>query len=214
MDWAHLSEGEIQRRLQQATAYPPDDPYPQEILPPSARPAAVLVPLVRHPQGWHLLFIHRAENPQDPHSGQVAFPGGRAEAGDGSPEETALREAQEELGLAPQRVRLLGRMPPQRTISNFWVTPVVGALQWPLPLRPAQEEVVRAFVVPLSWLADPAHYEVRLRPLPAPHLPLPVVYYRPYQGEVIWGATARMVIRLIRILQGEGQRPVFAGGKA
>ena len=211
-DWDHLSETYIRQRLRQAAHYPPDDPYPRGILNTRPRTAAVLVPLVHQGGRWHLLFIRRAANPHDPHSGQVAFPGGGSEDGDGDPETTALRETQEELGIAPQAVRLLGRMPPQRTISNYWVTPVVGVIAWPLALRPATSEVTRAFLVPLRWLADPANYEVRLRQLPRPYLPLPVVYYHPYHGEIIWGATARMVVRLIHILRGGGQRPIFAPG--
>ena len=212
LDWPHLDEATIQRRLAQAAAYPPDDPYPRALFRGAPRQAAVLIPLLREGGRWHVLFIHRAANPHDPHSGQVSFPGGQCEDGETTPEAAALRETREELGVPPEAVRLLGRMPRQRTISNYWVTPVVGVLAWPLALHPSADEVERAFWVPLEWLADPGHYEVRWRSLPPPLPPLPVVYYQPYQGEIIWGATARMVVRLMHILRGQGQKPVFPQG--
>ncbi|HEY58925.1 MAG TPA: CoA pyrophosphatase [Anaerolineae bacterium] len=209
MDWERLDEATIRQRLTQAKAYPPDDPYPPGLLRTPPRPAAVLIPFVRHQERWHLLFIHRAENPHDPHSGQVSFPGGRSEDGE-RPPETALRETEEELGISPRMVRLLGEMPHQRTISNYWITPLVGVLSWPVPLQPAAAEVTRVFLIPLAWLADPANREIRLRETPAGLPPFPIVYYRPYQGEIIWGATARMVLRLLDILRGQGQRPTLA----
>lgn len=208
MDWDRLDEATIRQRLAQAQAYPPDDPYPAGLLNTPPQLAAVLVPFVRHQGRWHLLFIRRAENPHDPHSGQVSFPGGHSEDGE-SPTQTALREAEEELALAPHKVRLLGQMPRQRTISNYWITPLVGVLAWPVPLRPAPAEVSHFFLVPLAWLADPTNREIRVRKVATGLPPFSSVYYRPYQGEIIWGATARMVLRLLDILRGQGERPVL-----
>ncbi len=163
-------------------------------------PAAVLIPLLRSDGEWRLLFTRRnAALPE--HSGQVSFPGGRADPGDISPVQTALRETQEEIGLHPNDVRILGQMRPYRTVTNYRVTPVVGVIPWPYPLRPAQDEVSRIFTIPLSWLAEEANYEIRLRELPQPHDPVRVIYYKPYDGEILWGASARMTINLIQLLK-------------
>lgn len=163
------------------------------------KPAAVLLPLLRSDGEWRLLFTRRnAALPE--HSGQVSFPGGRADPGDESPVQTALRETQEEIGLHPNDVRVLGQMRPYLTVTNYRVTPVVGVIPWPYPLHPAQDEVSRIFTIPLSWLADETNYEVRLRELP-PLDPVQVIYYKPYDGEILWGASARMTINFIRLLK-------------
>ncbi len=206
--WETLSEADIQRRLAAAAHQAPDNPYPVVLFQGAPRPAAVLIPFLRERGAWHLLFIRRTRMPHDPHSGQVAFPGGRMERDEHDPVQVALREAEEEVGIAPEAVRVLGALPRQRTITNYEVTPVVGVIPWPYPVRRAVEEVARVFLVPLAWLADPRNWEVRRRHLPG-RASVPVVYYRPYDGEVIWGATGRMVVRLIRILSGQSQGPVF-----
>ena len=92
------------------------------------------------------------------HSGQVAFPGGRADPEDTDPEQTALREAYEEIGLRPSDVHLLGRLQDYLTITNYQVTPVVGVIPWPYDLHPAEEEVSRVFAIPLDWLAQAEHF--------------------------------------------------------
>ena len=201
---SELSEAEIQERLHFANRLPRPDPileYPG--LPDAAfgqpRKAAVLLPLIPHRDGWHLLLTRRNSKLPE-HSGQVAFPGGRSESGEASPEQTALREAYEEVGIAPQDVRLLGSLNDYWTISNYWVTPVVGTLPWPYPLRLARDEVARAFTIPLKWLADPKNYELRLQEMPIPLPPAQVVYYKTYRGELLWGASARFVLALIHVL--------------
>jgi len=200
-----LSEAEISRRLKQNYPSAMADPlleFPSLLdwangVP---RPAAVLVPLVRQDSTWSVLLTRRnADLPE--HSGQVAFPGGRADPQDSSAEFTALRESHEEIGLNPQDVRLLGRLPDYFTITNYLVTPVVGALPWPYPLQPADVEVSRVFTIPLDWLADPANREERLRSLPQPYPPVSVVYFRPYDGELLWGASARIALALLHMLQ-------------
>lgn len=166
-----------------------------------AQPAAVLVPMFLQDGDWHLLFIRRAVHEHDPHSGQVSFPGGRQEPGDPSPEAVALRETQEEIGLMPEQVRVLGRLPRVRTVTNYLVVPVVARIPWPVVLKPSPEEVADVFTVPLSWLANPANRERRWRTLPG-RPPYPVFYFHPYgsKGHVIWGATARIVLALLAAL--------------
>ncbi|HEX7972912.1 MAG TPA: CoA pyrophosphatase [Anaerolineales bacterium] len=116
------------------------------------------------------------------------------------PETTALREAREEIGLEPGSVRLLGRLPTYLTVTNYSVTPVVGAIPWPFPMRISPEEVARVFTIPLDWLANPANHEARLRELPAPYEPVPVIYFQPYDGEVLWGASARFTLALLKAI--------------
>ncbi|NPA93006.1 MAG: CoA pyrophosphatase [Chloroflexi bacterium] len=189
----------IRTALAAAQQKPPVDPYPAHWFAAPAKPAAVLVPLLQADDGWRLLFIRRATNEHDPHSGQVAFPGGQQEPADPNPEATALREAEEEIGLHPSHVTLWGRLPRHRTLTNFSIVPVVGQVPWPLDLRLAQEEVTHIFTVPLAWLRQPEHWDVRVRRLKTGE-EARLVYFRPYQGEVIWGATARIVVTLLQVL--------------
>jgi 8-oxo-dGTP pyrophosphatase MutT (NUDIX family) len=199
-----LSEAEISRRLALALGIAPPEPYLEfpalgQFLIEHPKPAAVLIPLLSNGSGWHVLLTRRHSDLPE-HSGQVAFPGGRADPEDISPEQTALREADEEIGLKPQDVHLLGRLQDYLTITNYRVTPVVGVIPWPYKLQPAEAEVSRVFTIPMEWLAQPGNYEERLRQLPAPYEPAKVVYFHPYDGEVLWGASARMTLNLVRAL--------------
>ena len=189
----------------------PDDLFPSE----APRPAAVLVPLIRMPAesgkpGWHILYTRRTDLVQH-HKGQVSFPGGHSDPEDASPEATALREAFEEIGLDPSCVRILGRMEKILTISNYLVTPIVGIVPWPCTFTLQPREVSRVFTIPIDWLADPAHYEIRRREVP-PDFPIPsrfrdfhIVCYKAYDEEIVWGATAAVTLRLIKKLNTEDQ---------
>lgn len=164
-----------------------------------ARPAAVLLPLFQAEDRWRVLFIRRAESPRDHHSGQVAFPGGRLEPGEW-PAPAALREAREEIGLREDWVELLGQLAPYRTFSGYQVTPVVGRIPWPLDLAPDPREVARIFSIPLAWLADPDNHEIRPWPAPGHPAARPVVFFREYAGERLWGVSARISLSLTRAL--------------
>lgn len=201
-----LSENEIAALIAKAVEAPPDSPYPSELLSDAPRPAAVLIPLLRDLGSWHILFTRRVDTLPE-HSGQVAFPGGRADPGDPSPEYTALREAQEEIGLDPTDVRVLGHLKVFYTITNYRVTPVVGRIPWPYSLTLAGEEVSRAFTIPLNWLANPKNYEIKSRQLPSSLYSIKVIYFQPYAGEILWGASARFLLNLIEILSGERRIP-------
>ncbi len=168
-----------------------------------AVPAAVLVPLYQDADRWHVLFTRRTES-VDSHRGQVSFPGGRIEIADAGPEAAALREAQEEIGLSPDTVDVLGTLDSLLTVTQFLVTPVVGVIPWPSTLRLNHEEVAVAFGVDLDWLADPDNLEVRQRQPLVQGPSVPVYYFRPYEDEVIWGATARITLDLLDAL---GRRP-------
>jgi 8-oxo-dGTP pyrophosphatase MutT (NUDIX family) len=165
------------------------------------RCAAVLVPLIRREDAWHLLFTRRAERMLS-HQGQVSFPGGACDEGEATPEQTALREAEEEIGLHPQDVHLLGRLNTMITISSYRVTPVVGVIPWPYVFRIQNTEVARVFTIPLLWLAEAQNrWE-----FPFPGRARSLIAYHPFDGELLWGATARMTVDFLNML---GFGPAF-----
>ena len=160
------------------------------------RPASVLVPIVQRPDELTVLLTRRTAHLKS-HSGQISFPGGRAEPHDVSPEATALREAEEEIGLAARHVEVLGKLSDYHTRSDFRVTPVVGLVSADFELRLDAHEVAEAFEVPLSFLLDPAHHERHWREFQGRR----VTYYAiPYRDYYIWGATAAMLVNLYRFL--------------
>jgi 8-oxo-dGTP pyrophosphatase MutT (NUDIX family) len=156
--------------------------------------AAVLVPLLERVAGPAVLLTQRTPHLFD-HGSQVSFPGGRVEAADGTREATALREAEEEIGLPPGRVKVLGRLPIYEIPSGFRITPVVGWIEPPVSLTPQPFEVAEIFEAPLAHFLDPAHYqrrEYRFRGRHRHYLAIP------YEGRYIWGATAGMLYSLCR----------------
>ena len=158
--------------------------------------AAVLIPLLRQDDEWHLLFTRRTDKVES-HKGQVSFPGGACDEGETTPEETALREANEEVGIDPQKVRVLGKIMNMITITSFRVTPVVGIIEWPTVLHLGKDEVERVFTIPLNWLAEKNNrwefsMSGRNRSL---------IVYHPYDGELLWGATARMTVDFLKVLK-------------
>lgn len=168
------------------------------------RQAAVLIPLIKVEGEWEILYIRRTERDNDRHSGQVAFPGGAAEKQDSSPVATALRETHEEIGIKPEDITVLHTIDTYVTISDFQVTPVVGVIKWPTTLIPQPEEVSRIFSIPLHWLRQQDNFEVRARVVPSPtNKRNPVIYFKTYDGELLWGATARMTLNLIKALDEE-----------
>ncbi len=157
--------------------------------------AAVLIPLVQEADDWHLLYTRRTQQVEN-HKGQVSFPGGACDEGETTPEETALREAEEEIGIDPATVRVLGRLSSLITITTYRVTPVVGVLRWPAVFRLNENEVERIFTVPLGWLADGGNrWEFNF-----PGRNRGVIVYHPFDGELVWGATARMTVDFLRVI--------------
>jgi 8-oxo-dGTP pyrophosphatase MutT (NUDIX family) len=125
------------------------------------RSAAVLVPLVVRESGLTMLLTQRADHLND-HAGQISFPGGRREPFDRDATATALREAKEEIGLADERVEILGALPDYLTGTGFCVTPVVGLVHPPFTVQADTFEVAEIFEVPLAFLMDPANHQVRV----------------------------------------------------
>jgi 8-oxo-dGTP pyrophosphatase MutT (NUDIX family) len=166
---------------------------------PSARNASVLVGLFNQNNETHVAFIRRASTLRA-HSGEIAFPGGAADVSDVSPIVTALREAQEEIGLDPSRVEVLGIMPPVFTVvSNFLITPVVAYLpEGPGKLQLQMSEVAEIILLPLQGLANLAIYHTeQWMQDNVPH----TVYFFDYASYRIWGATARMLNTLLELLR-------------
>jgi 8-oxo-dGTP pyrophosphatase MutT (NUDIX family) len=159
-------------------------------------PAAVLVPVIDHAGAPTVLFTRRTAHLKA-HSGQISFPGGRAEPDDPSVEFTALRETQEEIGLAPGRVEVVGRLSEYFTRTGFRVTPVVGVVRPPLELVPDAREVDEVFEVPLAFLLDSRNHRRASREIGG----RTAHYYEiEHNNRVIWGATAGMLINLYRML--------------
>ncbi|PID44967.1 MAG: coenzyme A pyrophosphatase [Proteobacteria bacterium] len=196
---ANLSHDAIRQRLKPTLA--PTHDLPRDALSSRLRKAAVLIPFVQQDGEWHILFIQRTEHEKDRHSGQVAFAGGRYEEGDESLEMTALREAHEEVGIEPAHVRILGELNHHYSISNYEITPIVATIPWPYTLTLQSSEVAAAFTIPLRWLADPQNHSLEYRQFNGADIP--VVYFKKYNGYLLWGATARMTISLLTLLKDE-----------
>lgn len=163
------------------------------------RRAAVLVPLVARPDGVTVLLTRRTDHLSS-HAGQISFPGGSAEEFDSSPIETALRETEEEIGLARRHIEIIGVLPDYTTVSAYRVTPVVGLVQPPFALRPDPGEVAEAFEVPLGFLMDGLNHQRRVIELPQ-GAGTRAFYTMPYEQYFIWGATAAMLRNLFHFLR-------------
>jgi 8-oxo-dGTP pyrophosphatase MutT (NUDIX family) len=160
------------------------------------KPAAVLVPVVIRDDHLSVLFTRRTAHLSD-HAGQISFPGGRAEPADPNICHTALREAEEEIGVGPEQVEILGALAQYTTVTGYQVTPVVGLIRAPFDLRPDKFEVAEVFEVPLTVLLDPRNH---LRNLVVQADRVRHYYVVPFRHYYIWGATAGMLMNFHRFL--------------
>lgn len=148
--------------------------------------AAVLIPVVDDRDGAKILLTQRTETLRK-HSGQIAFPGGAIDPGDGSPEEAAVREAEEEIGLPRHLVEPVARLPDYYAATGFRITPVLSVVRRGFEIRPNPDEVAHVFEVPLSFLMNPANHQRDS----AVWQGYERHFYRmPYEGWMIWGITA------------------------
>ncbi|HEY1899655.1 MAG TPA: CoA pyrophosphatase [Steroidobacteraceae bacterium] len=160
-------------------------------------PAAVLIPIILRDPAPTVLFTQRSAALRH-HAGQISFPGGRLESADASPVDAALREAREEVDLAPEFVTVIGYLPDHVIGSGFRVTPVVAFVRPGFSLVPDAREVEETFEVPLHYLFDRANFRKRLRQY-LPDLPPVEVNDIPVGERNIWGATAGMLMNLYRL---------------
>lgn len=161
--------------------------------------AAVLVPLVLRPEGITILLTQRTSHLTN-HPGQISFPGGRLEEEDDGPEDAALRETEEEVGLPRSHVRVIGRLDTYIVRTAYAVTPVVGLVTPPFEVKADPYEVAAVFEVPLAFILDPRNHQRLTRE----HNGKPRWFYAmPYGQHYIWGATAGMLINLYEVLRGQ-----------
>lgn len=162
--------------------------------------AAVLVPVLGGSEGDSLLYTKRSDR-LETHRGQISFPGGKWSKADADLVGTALRESWEEVGIVPQHVQILGQLDEIVTVTGFVITPVVGYLPAPYPLQPNPAEIARLLEVPLADLLRLQAFRLEVRE--APDGRKMSLYSFESQGELIWGATARITKQLIDLLVGE-----------
>lgn len=158
-------------------------------------PAAVLIPFVLINDEWNLLFTKRT-NGVAKHQGEISFPGGAAEAGDVDLIQTAVRESCEEIGVCEDSIRIVTVMTPVPTVSNYCVLPVIGIIEWPLTLTLNKDEVESILLIPVEWLKKEENwYEQDF--YYAPGKSKQVIHYHDYNGEHLWGITARLALEIV-----------------
>lgn len=160
------------------------------------KPAGVLIPIIDRPDGLSVLLTRRSAKLKH-HAGQVSFPGGRMEPTDRDIRHTALRETEEEVGIQPHKIQVMGYLPPMPTTTGFAVTPIVGLLDSDVAVSIELAEVERAFEVPLCFLLNPQNQQMSEREFEGVMMPLVEFHFG---GERIWGTTASMVIELRKYL--------------
>lgn len=202
LDAASLSAQALRERLSRMQGWSPEIHGDGRLSERTPAAAAVLVPLVERDDGLHVLLTQRAAHLRD-HAGQISFPGGRAEDYDADAAATALREAEEEVGLARDHVEVIGQLPVYTTVTQFVVTPVVGLVRPPFALSIDRSEVDEAFEVPLHFLMSPGNHRRHVMSFEGGQrqfLSMPWRTADEQREYFIWGATAAMLRNLYRLL--------------
>ena len=163
------------------------------------RPAAVLIPIIARPEGATILLTKRSAHLKD-HAGQVAFPGGKMDQNETDPIETALREAEEEIGLGHRYIEPIGYLEPYLSSTGFRIVPVVATVDPSHHLSLDPNEVETTFEVPLTFLMNPIYHETHSREWRGA---LRQYYAMPYKDHYIWGVTAGIIRNLYEKVYGE-----------
>jgi 8-oxo-dGTP pyrophosphatase MutT (NUDIX family) len=195
-----LSAEAVRQRIEQPPIWTPETTDEHVLSQISTyKRASVLIALVQREQGLTMILTQRAAHLNN-HAGQISFPGGRFEETDRSLEETAIREAEEEIGLERRHIHIIGKLPQYRTVTGFDVTPVISLVQPPFELLADPFEVASVFEVPLDFLMDAKNHQRRSFELPD-GAGSRTFYAIPYQQHFIWGATAGMLRNLFHLLR-------------
>jgi 8-oxo-dGTP pyrophosphatase MutT (NUDIX family) len=200
-DPLQLTPAVLSERLARVAPPPEPEDLHMSFIPAGAKAteAAVLVPIVNRDGALQVLLTQRTSH-LSAHAGQISFPGGRVEIEDASREDTALRETEEEIGLARTLIALVGRLPVYEIPSGFRITPIVGWVEPPFDLTLDPFEVASVFEAPLAHFIDVASYQRREYRFKGRHRHYMAI---PYQGRYIWGATAGMLYSLARMLNAD-----------
>jgi len=196
---ADLAPEALRQRFLTPPVWQPELVVEKKFMNRAPMPAAVLIPIVMRAEPTVLLTQRTAH--LSTHAGQIAFPGGKLDETDADAAAAAMREAYEEVGLAPDWLEVLGQMPLYTTGSAFMVTPVVALVRPGFTLQPNAFEVSDVFEVPLAFLMNPAnhrHHQVHWQGVPRQWLSMP--YHDGVQERFIWGATAGMLRNFYRFL--------------
>jgi 8-oxo-dGTP pyrophosphatase MutT (NUDIX family) len=204
VDAAQLTANALRQRFASPPAWQPETRGDGRLFDGRERTvASVLVPLVERESGLTVLLTRRTAHLRD-HAGQISFPGGRTESHDEDAVATALRETEEEVGLARSHVEVIGALPEYRTVTYYDVTPVVALVRPPFTLALDAHEVADAFEVPLVFLMTPAHHQRHSFELAGYRREFLSMPWQPPEGQrepyFIWGATAAMLRNLYRFL--------------
>lgn len=160
--------------------------------------AAVLVPLVKVDNEWNLLFTKRAKDIAT-HKGEISFPGGSTEKGDKDLVQTAIRETKEEIGIKENEVKILGVLDQIESISNYCVLPVVGIIELCRGLTLNPSEVEKLILIPVNWLLEANNWSF-IDYVGLDEVPRKIIQYQEYNGEQVWGLTARITQNLLKLL--------------
>lgn len=167
---------------------------------PRMRRAAVLLPLFEEHGDGYVLFTRRTDTVEH-HKGQISLPGGSEDASDAGPLATALRETEEELGIPPDRIEILGALDDVYTVvSGFVITPFVGVIPHPMPLRVNPHEIAEVLTVPISTFREPGRLRVEEREREGERIKVYFYYHDQYE---IWGATGRIMKGFVDAVFGE-----------
>ncbi len=163
-------------------------------------PAAVMVLFFREKDQWNILYTQRTHSVRD-HKGQVSFPGGAWEDQDLCLKETALRETFEEIGIKKENIQILGSLSPINTISYYTITPFIGLISPDLHFQLEKAEVESVFSIPIAWLVDESNREEREFIDTSSNVHRNVVFYKEYNGHILWGITAMLTIKILELIQ-------------